>query len=263
MPIGAQQPRRGFTLTELLIVIAITSVLAAMLLPTVEAALVQARVVACANNHQQIYLGIANYTQEWRVCPTGPSWWDGLSTAAYWITGAAKLWSVNNTPVYSGLGRVFGYGYLPDANILRDPGSNQPSAWDLSIARLAPVSANTTADPIRPTSGANIPYPFLYWKSTFDTQMQAGRRLDQKHPDSHALFMCYLSYPNAINATLDAHNRQCINATYQDGHSRTLSGAAQQLDYYLTNAPGWPYSISTYCSFGGRIWNWAAQQDRK
>ena len=43
---------KAFTLVELLVVIVIISVLAALLLPTVEASIFQSRVYSCANNHK-------------------------------------------------------------------------------------------------------------------------------------------------------------------------------------------------------------------
>ena len=56
--------RRAFTLVELLVVIAIISVLAALLLPTLDAALEQSRRTLCMNNQKQLYLAWTLYTSE-------------------------------------------------------------------------------------------------------------------------------------------------------------------------------------------------------
>ena len=56
--------RRAFTLVELLVVIAIISVLAALLLPTLEGAIEQSRRVQCANNQKQMYLGWSMYVSD-------------------------------------------------------------------------------------------------------------------------------------------------------------------------------------------------------
>ena len=61
---SAANPCVGFTLVELLAVIAIISVLAALLLPTLEDAVERGRRIACANNEQQQYLAWSMYCSD-------------------------------------------------------------------------------------------------------------------------------------------------------------------------------------------------------
>ncbi len=63
--------RRGFTLIELMVVIAIIAVLIALLLPAVQQAREAARRSACVNNMKQIGLGMHNYHDALRRFPPG------------------------------------------------------------------------------------------------------------------------------------------------------------------------------------------------
>ena len=59
-----QHPDRGFTLIEVLVVVAIVTVLASLLLPALAQAKAKAHAIACASNIKQLSLGWLLYADD-------------------------------------------------------------------------------------------------------------------------------------------------------------------------------------------------------
>src|SRR5258706_8660210 len=91
---------RGFTLVELLVVIAIIAVLIAILLPALNRAKQQAQQIRCATNLRQIGVAMTMYTGQYRFFPNASIKVQGGHSAVCWPVLLRKLLNGNQKVFY-------------------------------------------------------------------------------------------------------------------------------------------------------------------
>ena len=90
--------RTGFTLVELLVVMAALGILIALLLPAIMQAREAARKAACANNLRQIGVALAHHEETYSCYPPGVpncgvyGWKAGGVCGGYWRDCAGPNW---------------------------------------------------------------------------------------------------------------------------------------------------------------------------
>lgn len=158
LAIGPVPPgKKGFTLIEILVVIAIISILASLLFPVFGRARENARRSSCQSNLRQLSMGVMQYTQDFdegfpstlqsrpgQTPPDGIFWFSDAASTAYWawpqmIFPYTKNMQVARCPsgkLASAAGALNGYNY--GANLLLMQTTGVPS---LKVSAIVAPSA--------------------------------------------------------------------------------------------------------------------------
>lgn len=102
--------RRRFTLVEMLVVIAIIGILAALLMPALRSALESATTLQCLNNERQIYSCMIGYSNTYNgTLPNVPAWGPASNgwTSDAWVVHVSKFSDKPVTTMYGIAGTVF------------------------------------------------------------------------------------------------------------------------------------------------------------
>jgi prepilin-type N-terminal cleavage/methylation domain-containing protein len=147
--------KQGFTLLELMVVIAIIAILAALLLPVLSAAKEKGRRVRCMNNFKQLSLGIQLYADDHADQLPGPVWqgfWEEYDNVdskrlSYYIATYMGIAAPSATP--------------QDNLFARCPSA--PLHWTRPDPATPPMSTDTPLSYIVSTSVTSISTGALSW----------------------------------------------------------------------------------------------------
>lgn len=215
--------RDGFTLVELLVVMAIIALLAALIVPCVATAASAGRRAACLNNLRQIGIAIQSYSAEFEGrIPYGPTAPPFTSPSSFYpSTGApTSLLSLQNgKPV--GLGLLLASHLASQPRVLFCPGADQPLDAGTELSRVG-ISQSQGSYYYRHGSNPRLfdspaappPQPTRLEDPGLNRLGQPLRAL--------ALDTQFLSPPDLItfNVRPRTHHRQSVvNVLFTDGHA--------------------------------------------
>lgn len=134
-----RRPRYGFTLVELLVVVAIIALLIAMLLPALQKARYAARLTLCKNNLRQAVIGLTTYAMDHNGSYPSPNEWGlrdnttSLRGNGFWATVDGQVISPADTGPWSYTDLIYP-NYIPDMNdLFKCPQVSEPSVLNANL----------------------------------------------------------------------------------------------------------------------------------
>lgn len=245
LPAGGslRTPAAGFSLVELLVVLAVVAVLAGLLLPAVDQVRTAVRSASCQNNLRQVGMAAIAYGVDWNglLVPAfrGTSGarpaWPALPGGAGWNwRGALELWGGIDTGPWHGRGgnaRVFG---CPTA-IRSRPGSVSGMATYGANARLS-ASSNCTGfspdDARFPDAGTRL--------ARIGRSSEVFLFSDGRFDQANNLFAYNVNGASSLHLPPATHQDRSA-VVYLDGHAGTRTStwlAATQPDWDLDGSEG-------------------------
>jgi prepilin-type N-terminal cleavage/methylation domain-containing protein len=231
-------PATGFTLVEMLVVIAIIAILAALLLPSLSAAKDRGKRAACISNMRQLGIAIQNYAEDHEDrAPYGPTAPPFLHPGYFYpSTGSpTPLLSLpSGAPV--GFGLMLSNELAQTPKVLFCPGSDQTVDADAELAKVG-------------TTQAQGSYYYRHGGVTalFYTPPTEPEMTRLSNPGSNRLgepiralaidtqFLCSPTVAVFGVRKRTHHKQQAVNVLYNDGSVRTLGNGNRRYTLDLQN----------------------------
>ena len=240
---------RAFTLIELLTVVAIITLLAALLLPTLKEARYKAKLAVCKNNQRQIYAAIQMYGQDYnRRLPLGDphGGYGGMETSSGYTvttyTAGTNTFLADGLPlrhVYRNLGQLWATRYLT-RGVLQDPDFlNEIDTLCISYRGRPNWRSLYTTPSLNTSTWSTGTYVFYSWSYRPGIRGDAVRVLDWNQPLTTGLVQCRIAGFNmdGTQKRLGGHDRKALNCLYEDGHVSTLYDVQRELQREWAQLP--------------------------
>ena len=227
----------GFTLIEMLVVVAILSLLIAILLPVLNQAKLHARQAACKGNLRQVGVAIHMYAEDFDdTIPYGPAGRPVTGSNFYTVTGnVTSLLSLEDgAPV--GLGLLLEDYLAHQPTVLFCPGADQPSEAKEQLARVGQAQAQSDFY-YRHASVA-----LLTGTPTISHIRLSDMGKNSKNQSISALVtdVQFLAHPSLAAfqvKTRTSHQRIANNILFAAGYVRTVSNRADKMTVDIGTAP--------------------------